>query len=1114
MKQEIRLGYDMSSFIWRGLLAGVDNENGRKVQFNDKTVTVNSGEYGYDNVINMMLEVMEAYKATPIDCILVFEGISSKSKRLLISSDYKASRESRAPEAYESFEVCKQMLMKTFLELGACVVTQDYCEGDDTLAYLAKHSEVKFIVASYDGDLTALTTSCNEYGAEVESWINGLRGVNKYGDFPHHLVTGYKALVGDGNEYPGCKGFGKGAFEKFLAEFGVDGLQQFQDMCEKSSLDDLHAMDHPLIAKIVATEEQVLMSYELAKLRTEWVNTVEHPLQIQAGMVALCPEHPDDRLKKWYGQVWVVTADTFEQASKFALARIAYSPFVALDIETSTPDESDEWLARCGTPEGVDVFGSELTGMGLTFGDNNQYTMYFSVDHADTNNISSFDLCDLVARIGKPLVIQNTLFEMPILYTAWGDRLKGNGFRGFLPNVLDTAFEASMVDENAKRGLKERSLSTLGYTQETYDHVTKLTGPVGTLPKGGRLICTTTTGLSAPSDDPAAAALEIVETHTHTETRRYKMRELSALHVLSYGTDDTRCTAALHNYYKFVMQLEHTYSVYKEVEIDAAYLHAQMFVNGVDISLEKMQELATLDDDTFNNSWATVRDYLIAHNWEGTVPPVYTQEITPLEVKSAYLIVTGASLDTLIRTPAKLVTYIQKTAEAPIFAGMLERCYAGGEGPAAFTTYVQSHYKNEPVFNDSSTVQMQHLMYTVMGLPIRVRNKVTDAARARGEREGTAKVDTLAISYALRDATEEQKAVLEALKLMAMVGTRRSLYYAKYPTLVHWKDGKIHSSHNQCSTNTRRASSSGPNLQQLPKAQKIEGQQARFREIIVPHHREAVIVSLDFAGQELRQIADYSRDPNMLDCFMGDSPRDMHAMTGLGIWNRVHGLQWTYEEFMTVLHDSSHEQHKEVKRVRALGKQCNFTTEFGAAAPKLAQVLMVTESEAQTYIDAKETAFAVSGAWKQSVIAEAKRNGFVTTKLGARRHLRDLLRSADRWEASKAERQAVNFKIQSSSAEQTKLAEGRLWTEGIFEKWDAKYIAPVHDEVLASVAIQDLYEVIPAMHKAMVAPYGGMVVPIESSISIGPDLYRQVELGSVPSREAIAKGLAEVLKMR
>ena len=46
-------------------------------------------------------------------------------------------------------------------------------------------------------------------------------------------------------------------------------------------------------------------------------------------------------------------------------------------------------------------------------------------------------------------------------------------------------------------------------------------------------------------------------------------------------------------------------------------------------------------------------------------------------------------------------------------------------------------------------------------------------------------------------------------------------------------------------------------MQQMPKHQKIEGQPARFREVMVPHKKNAVIVSMDFAAQELRVIADY-----------------------------------------------------------------------------------------------------------------------------------------------------------------------------------------------------------------------------------------------------------------
>lgn len=1091
MKQEIKIGFDMSSFIWRGLPAGVDSENGRKVQFNDKTITVNSGEYGYDNVVNMMLEVMATYKATPIDCVLVFEGASSKSKRLLISSDYKASRESRAPEAYESFEVCKQMLTKTFLELGACVVTQDYCEGDDTLAYLAKHSEVRFIVASYDGDLTALTTERNEYGAEVESWINGLRGVNKYGDFPHHLVTGYKALVGDGNEYPGCKGFGKVAFEKFLAEFGVDGLQQFQDMCEKSSLDDLHAMEHPLIAKIVASEETVLMSYELAKMRPEWVNTVEHPLQIKAGMVALYPEHPDDRLKKWYGQVWVVTADTFEQASAFALARIAYSPFVALDIETSTPDESDEWLARCGNPEGVDVFGSELTGMGLTFGDNNQYTMYFSIDHADTNNCTSRQVCDFVAQIKIETVIQNVSFELTVLHQAWGEWLKDNGCRGFLPNVLDTALEASYVDENSKRGLKERSLSTLGYTQETYDHVTKLTGPVGTLPKGGRLICTTTTGLSAPSADPSAPALEFVETHTHTETRRYKMRELSALHVLSYGADDTRCTAALHNHYKFVMQLEHTYSVYKEVEIDAAYANAEAFLAGIQFSMERMIECEKEDEASVALAWPVLRSFLIANGWEGTVPPVYAPDLSLVMVKEAFTIVTGKPLDTMVRTPAKLVTLIREVEGEAVFAGMLERCYTGEAGAEAFTKYVQDKFSGEPIFNSDSPVQMKKLMYETLGLPIRLTNKVTDAQRARGERTGTPKTDDLAVQSALHyDAATHSLEVLKAIQTIKQCGTRSKLFYTPYKSFPHWKDGKLHPSTNQCATVTRRNSASNPNYTQWP----AKGDGIKFREAIVASAIDRVVISADCSGQELRLAADLSRDPNMLSCYIGENKKDIHSIVAAAAAKYLLGAVMSYEEFYAALKGADEVVADKMDVLRTKSKTVNFGEIYGAQALSLSSRLLVPEAEAQLFLDAKKAMFPLVDKWKESVVTQARAVGYSLTMLGARRHMRDVLAGGDRWEVQRAERQLPNYCIQGSGAEAIKIALGRVFRSEVMRKNDVKIIGSIHDEIVLDCPASAAYEVATELVKFMEAPYGGMIVPFISECTLGKDFGKQLKL--------------------
>ncbi len=715
-------------------------------------------------------------------------------------------------------------------------------------------------------------------------------------------------------------------------------------------------------------------------------------------------------------------------------------------------------------------------------------------------------------------------------------------FFGFLPNVLDTAFEASYVDENNSRGLKDRSISTLKYEQQTYDETTRLSGYAHDLLPGGRLLTVgeptykTTkvgTGHFEPIFDEISGehigngaeimkevyvlddAGEKIEIAPPIETRRYKMNELPATHVLGYGCDDTICTIALHNYYRLFMQLEHTWQVYLEVEIDAAYQHAKNFIDGFDISLEKMNELAAEDTITYDRSWKILRQYLMEQGWAGTAPPQFTCDIEPAGVKEAFEIVAGRPLDTAMRNIDKLAKFIDGEGEPILAQLLLDMVFDTGvpvdEATRKFNSYVHSFFEGEPQFNDGSPKQMQNLLYTVMKLPIRVRNKPTANMKKAGIFEGSPKTDVLAVGYALQECTSEQKEVLEALKLMGMVGTRRSLYYSKYPYFPHWKDGKVRSSHNQCSTVTRRASSSKPNMQQMPKNPKIEGQEAKFREIVVPHHPDAVIVSMDFDSQEMVLIAEQSQDPNMLSCFVGDQRRSPHTITGLGILRMEKKLDWSYEQFAEA-QDKNHPDYKMAKPLRDLGKKVNFTAEYGAMAPKVAATLMVSEEKAQLFLDAREAMYPVANQWKRDIIDDTKQYGLAYTMMGAIRHLGAALQSGDSWKASKAERQAVNYYVQGPAAEQTKLAEGRMWRMGLFFNYDAVCIGPIHDEVVASVMIADLYEFLPKMHACMVAKYADMAIIPVSTISFGKDFYRQVEIGDTPSKEAIDKGLAKMWK--
>ncbi len=1153
----------MSSYLKTSMRAGIDKVDGLRVMHEGEEVIVNSVAYGYENVTNMMLKTLRETRLQPRDCLLVFEGMQSKSKRLLIDASYKSGRDKQPAEFYSNFAELRDYIESEWMAMGAISLKQDFAEGDDTLAFLAAETEEDLIIATRDSDMGALCTEeggTNAHGATVTVYNDGLIGMVKIDGepwvHPYKYITLYKALVGDTSDsIPGVPGIGKAAFHKLAEKYGYDGLDQLIGLLQKGNLDPLHEVAdevtgkdkpvHPLIKKIVTAEAAAIRSYQLAKMYPEWVNTMRQPLQIKAGkMEELVPER-DERLHEFFGRTRLVLADNYDDALVFFREMLQRTPEPTFDIETSTPPESDDWLLAQGNPDGVDQIGSKLTGFSFTFGPNMQYTFYVSVEHARTANIKmsqAREFIEAACDTGKPIIIQNNMFELGVLWFAededgtlwreeWAKRYPD--FNGFLPNSLDTKLEASYVNENLKLGLKQRSSMHLGYEQVSYEAVTTKIGRPDELPPGGRL----------------KAILEADENEVPLLVKRqYKMNELTALEVISYGADDTICTDALHNYYKFVMGFEHTWDVYLETEIAASYQHAHNFVKGMAFSLQRSKELERDDDATFDAAWGTVRAYLMQHGWQGTVPPLYGPDITAKEIKEAYAIIKGATdepddeeeeveledeegsepadgdeggsaggdsavqvtrdafLSTRVRTPSKLVALAMDQGHT-VFAGMLEDCLGGGY--EKFTAWVNEHFTGEPQFKTSNK-QMTHLLYDVMKLPVRITSKPTKIMRAKGITQGNPKADALAIEYALRDATPEQKAVLEALKLMTMVKTRRGLYYTKYPYFVHWKTGMIHPSHNQCATNTRRASEAKPNKQQLSKHTKIEGQAAKFRETIVPHHPDAVIVSLDFDSQELRIIADYSKDANMVACYVGEHKMDMHSITGQDIAYKKKKTELGYDEFAVAAKDKTHPENKVCKEYRALGKKVNFTTEFGAMAPKLAQTMLVTEAEAQEYINSKERKFPGVVKWKDSVIAQAKRIGFVRTMEGAMRHLGWAFMSDDHWIKSKAERQSVNTKVQGSAAAMTKRSEGRMWHGKLFFEFDAVCYGPVHDEIVASVMVKDLPRFIEKMHWCMVQPFGGMEIPIESSISVGFDFGRQIEMGNKPDLAALHSALTEM----
>jgi len=1149
-----RLLVDLSSVLWASLCAGVDKENGFEVSMDamrgrgeDKKlvevkVWVNSATYGYENAMNHLVTAMQRFKLAPSDIILVEEMGNSKALREAIYSGYKAKRSERPPQAFEEFNKLRVMLKDAWLNVGSQCVSQAGVEADDVIGYLCQNLDGEKIILTRDGDLAVLVNKTTHIYRMDEY------DVNPYGDFPFEYITVYKALVGDTSDnIPGARGFGPTSFLELRATFGDAGLAAMKTLLEDGQLYKLEEdiAELPVLQRILNNVDLVGQSYRVAKLMISEVNTPQAPLTWTAGMVRGRDKVQDERLTPYAQQVRLITADTFEQALAWAVPRLAESPVVALDIETAVPEESDEWLAGV---DKVDVFGSKLAGLGLTFGKNGQYTFYFSVDHKDTRNVDSERLADLVNLIKCPILIQNFSFEGPILFKEWGEKFKNNGWYGFLPDVYDTKILSNYVDENRRAGLKDNSLHYLGYTQVSYAEVTTKEGPEGTLPPGGTV--STYKRFKDGDGNPLAKGVRATKKTAFDviEKRQYKMNELTAKEVLAYGADDCICTMALYNAFRLRMEIEKSWDVAMKLEQLPAYATALAFVQGTAFDRQALRLIVEEDQAVSAAAWGPLRDYLISIGWEGSVCPAFS-ELDRANILTAVALILGdGEFTTMVRTPAKIAVLIRELAhdDAGTLAAMIET-----NDVQSINLWMARLFDGEPKLDLDSPTQMKKFLYGTLGLPVRLVNPCTDLefkekrelasavckhSRIRNgsqsagditddERELLklkAKTDDTAIDFALA-FDKPGDPILKAIQTLKQIGTRRKLYYTPYQRFPHWEDNKIHAQANQCSTVTRRWSYSSPNLQQLPK----RGEGVKVRRCFTPHHKDAVIISVDSSGQELRLQAGLSGDTEMLSCYVGSDLRDIHSITASGamkvVWEQAayEGAVGTlkdvpnsdYAIFQALLKSPDKGIAKMAKDLRTLAKPVNFGSAYGCEAPKLQELLVCDLSTAEDMLNAKRAKFAGYEAWKEGVEIEAMRSGSVQTLLGGIRHLGRVMSSAERGEAERAARQASNFLVQSAGAELTKMALGYIWKSGIMFQTDCVFFAPIHDECVFSVHRKDAARLIKVVHEAMSLPYtGDFPVQFIGSISLGRNFGDQIECGEVFDAARIEEALVDLFR--
>lgn len=259
----------------------------------------------------------------------------------------------------------------------------------------------------------------------------------------------------------------------------------------------------------------------------------------------------------------------------------------------------------------------------------------------------------------------------------------------------------------------------------------------------------------------------------------------------------------------------------------------------------------------------------------------------------------------------------------------------------------------------------------------------------------------------------------------------KSTYIESLPEYINPKTKRIHTTYYQTRVATGRLSSSDPNMQNIP----ADGLGSTVRMAFQPD-KGRVFLSADYSQLELRILAHFSREEVLVNAFL--SGHDIHAETAAGLFNAP--------------------LSKVTKKQRDIGKRINFSILYGLTPYGLAKELEIPQKEAKNHIDAYFQHYPKVRAWRDAVIEQAQKDEYVKSWLGRKREVNNI-NERNRHLSDLDKRIAVNSVAQGTSSEIVKLGMVHV-AKALKEKGlDAYILLQIHDELLLSVAKDQITEV-------------------------------------------------------
>lgn len=273
------------------------------------------------------------------------------------------------------------------------------------------------------------------------------------------------------------------------------------------------------------------------------------------------------------------------------------------------------------------------------------------------------------------------------------------------------------------------------------------------------------------------------------------------------------------------------------------------------------------------------------------------------------------------------------------------------------------------------------------------------------------------ISLAASTLEEIDHPIIQNLSRIKTISTIANTFITGFLKKVRM-DGKVHPNFTLTRTVTGRTACSDPSVQQIPRDKEVKN----F--FYVPEGYK--LVQFDFAQAEIRVIASFANDRNLIEAILKGS--DMHKEVASFMYQKP------VEEI--------------TKEERQAAKALNFGVVYGMGPMALARHLKVDQSEAEDKLARYMNQFSGVKKWIEATHRYALKNHQVVTPFGRLRHLPEV-GLPDKGAVSGALRQAQNAPVQATASDLT------LWLLlKVFESMDsskAHFLASVHDSGVYAV---------------------------------------------------------------